>query len=186
MVRPCPPTLALPSAFVSGVKWAGKIPNISLESSSQTAGTITEKAAAPGTEAYETCPGNGAKPKKHCHPSRVRPVDNATSDCGNSRRRDRQRGRSGGYERARGRGPRARRHRHGDRAREQRRRVLGNRRAPLPWHTRGGRRSSGHVHASRLRPCSAVCLRARDDAREAACDVRDEIERDYSQHALLG
>src|SRR5207249_5674758 len=54
MVRPCPPTLALPSAFVSGVKWAGKIPNISLESSSQTAGTITEKAAAPGTEAYET------------------------------------------------------------------------------------------------------------------------------------
>src|SRR6266700_7435571 len=24
MVRPCPPTLALPSAFVSGVKWAGK------------------------------------------------------------------------------------------------------------------------------------------------------------------
>src|SRR3989442_15804131 len=54
MVRPCPPTLALPSVFVSGVKWAGKIPNISLESSSQTAGTITEKAAAPGTEAYET------------------------------------------------------------------------------------------------------------------------------------
>src|SRR6267143_1743057 len=54
MARPCPPTLALPSAFVSGVKWAGKIPNISLESSSQTAGTITEKAAAPGTEAYET------------------------------------------------------------------------------------------------------------------------------------
>src|SRR5436309_2322471 len=54
MVRLCPPTLALPSAFVSGVKWAGKIPNISLESSSQTAGTITEKAAAPGTEAYET------------------------------------------------------------------------------------------------------------------------------------
>src|SRR5436853_6093066 len=54
MVRPCPPTLALPSAFVSGVKWAGKIPNISLESSSQTAGTITEQAAAPGTEAYET------------------------------------------------------------------------------------------------------------------------------------
>src|SRR3989442_15056979 len=54
MVRPCPPTLALPSAFVSGVKWAGKIPNISLESSSQTAGTITEKAAAPGTEASET------------------------------------------------------------------------------------------------------------------------------------
>src|SRR5436190_23394086 len=56
MVRPCPPTLALLSAFVSGVKWAGKIPNISLESSSQTAGTITEKAAAPGTEAYETHP----------------------------------------------------------------------------------------------------------------------------------
>src|SRR5437870_1637338 len=54
MVRPCPPTLALPSAFVSGVKWAGKIPNISLESSSQTAGITTEKAAAPGTEAYET------------------------------------------------------------------------------------------------------------------------------------
>src|SRR5213594_505632 len=54
MVRPCPPTLALPSAFVSDVKWAGKIPNISLESSSQTAGTITEKAAAPGMEAYET------------------------------------------------------------------------------------------------------------------------------------
>src|SRR5437868_11867204 len=53
MVRPCPPTLALPSAFVSGVRWAGKIPNISLESSSQIAGTITEKAAAPGTEAYE-------------------------------------------------------------------------------------------------------------------------------------
>src|SRR5882672_1125047 len=52
MARPCPPTLALPSAFVSGVKWAGKIPNISLESSSQTAGTITEKAAAPGTEAF--------------------------------------------------------------------------------------------------------------------------------------
>src|SRR5437867_12273747 len=54
MARPCPPTLALPSAFVSDAKWAGKIPNISLESSSQTAGTITEKAAAPGTEAYET------------------------------------------------------------------------------------------------------------------------------------
>src|SRR5216117_2973091 len=59
MVRLCPPTLALPSALVSGVKWAGKIPNISLESSSQTAGTITEKAAAPGMEAYET----GTKPK---------------------------------------------------------------------------------------------------------------------------
>src|SRR5262245_38153783 len=56
MVRPYPPTLALPSASVSGVKWAGKIPNISLESSSQTAGTITEKAAAPGTEAFEAHP----------------------------------------------------------------------------------------------------------------------------------
>src|SRR5436309_13119618 len=54
MVRLCPPTLALPSAFVSGVKWAGKIPNISLESSSQTAGTLTETAAAPGMEACET------------------------------------------------------------------------------------------------------------------------------------
>src|SRR5262245_53014824 len=53
MVRSCPPTLALPSAFASVAKWDGKIPNISLELWSQTAGTTTEKAAAPGTEAYE-------------------------------------------------------------------------------------------------------------------------------------
>src|SRR5215510_14277564 len=53
MVRPCPLTLALPSAFAWGVKWAGKTRNIFLELSSQTAGTFTEKKAAPGTAAFE-------------------------------------------------------------------------------------------------------------------------------------
>src|SRR5438034_9202971 len=53
MVRPCPPTMAPPSAFGSGGTSAGKIPNFFLESSSQTARTITGKAAAPGTEAFE-------------------------------------------------------------------------------------------------------------------------------------
>ena len=53
MVRPCPLTVALPSAFAWGVKWAGKTRNIFLESSSQTAGTFTGKKAAPGTAEFE-------------------------------------------------------------------------------------------------------------------------------------
>src|SRR5262245_13747378 len=61
MVTLCPPTMALPSAFASGDTSAGKTPNIFLESSSQTAGTFTEKAAALGMEAFEH-DRNGARP----------------------------------------------------------------------------------------------------------------------------
>src|SRR5205809_1060883 len=53
MVRPYPPTMGPPSAFPSGATSATKTPNIFPESSSQTAGTITVKAAALGTEAFE-------------------------------------------------------------------------------------------------------------------------------------
>src|SRR2546425_367419 len=53
MVRSCPPTTAPRSAFASDATSAGKTPNIFLESSSQIAETITVKAAAPGTEAFE-------------------------------------------------------------------------------------------------------------------------------------
>jgi hypothetical protein len=53
-----------PCAFASVATSAGKTPNIFLESSSQTAGTFTEKAAALGTEAFEGAlyvPGSGIR-----------------------------------------------------------------------------------------------------------------------------
>src|SRR2546428_1720204 len=53
MVRTYPPTTGPPSAFACRATWATKTPNIFPESSSQTAGTITVKAAVLGTEAFE-------------------------------------------------------------------------------------------------------------------------------------
>ena len=62
-----------------------------------------------------------------------------------------------------GRGPG--RHRHGDRPREQRRRVLGDRRPPLPRHARGDGDPAGDLHAQGLRPRDALRLRAGQEAR---------------------
>src|SRR5215470_431198 len=56
MVRPCPPTMALPSAFGSRVTLVGKTPNIFRESLSQTVGITTEKRKVLGTEAFEELP----------------------------------------------------------------------------------------------------------------------------------
>src|SRR5262249_57163150 len=56
MVRPCPPTMALPSAFASRVTLVGKTPNIFRESLSQTVGITTEKRRVLGTEAFEGYP----------------------------------------------------------------------------------------------------------------------------------
>src|SRR2546427_8598752 len=53
MVRTYPPTTGPPSAFACRATWATKTPNIFPESSSQTAGTITVKAAVLGMEAFE-------------------------------------------------------------------------------------------------------------------------------------
>src|SRR5262249_23153098 len=56
MVRPCPPTMALPSAFALRVTLVGKAPNIFRESLSQTVGITTEKRGVLGTEAFEVTP----------------------------------------------------------------------------------------------------------------------------------
>ena len=81
---------------------------------------------------------------------------------------------------------RARGHRHGDRAREQRRRVLGDRRAPLPGHAGGARRPAVGLHAPGLRPHHALRVRAGDEAAAPPRDVGDQVERDHPQHAVLG
>ena len=62
----------------------------------------------------------------------------------------------------------ARRRRHGDRAREQRGRVLGDRRPALPRHRGGAGRPGVDVHAPRRRPRDRLRLRAGGERGPAA------------------
>ena len=81
---------------------------------------------------------------------------------------------------------RPRGHRHADRAREQRGRVLRDRRAPLPRNAGGARRAAVGLHAQGHRPHHALRVRAGDEAAAPPRDVGDQIERHHPQHAVLG
>ncbi len=83
-----------------------------------------------------------------------------------------------------GRGPG--RHRHAGRAREQRGRVLGDRRSPLPRLTGRAGHAAGGVHQEGLRPRHALRLRARDATAPAPRDLGHQEQRHHPQHAVLG
>ena len=82
-------------------------------------------------------------------------------------------------------GPRARRHRFLCRAREQRGRILLDRRPDLRGHRHGDGDAAGGVHPARLRPGHALRLRAGPHPQEAR-HLGHQVERHHPHDAVLG